>query len=100
MSMTGNGSGLLLALTARIPFAGIEAFLAYEARVLPLLGDHGGILQRRLRIGDGTTEFHIVRFAARAGFESFRNDPRRAAASELLTASGAVIEVVEVLDVI
>ena len=74
-------SGLTLALVAKIPASGVDDFQAYEDAVLPLLPDHGGRLERRLRNADGTLEVHIVSFASRAGFDSFRNDPRRTAAS-------------------
>ena len=99
MSMSKSEAGLTLALIARIPIAGLASFLDYEARVLPILGEHGGTLQRRLRSAGGSTEIHLVHFDTRAGFESFRDDPRRAAASHLLASSGAVTEVIEVQDV-
>ncbi len=91
--------GLTLTLIARIPSAGVAAFAAYEAAVLPLLPRHGGTLQRRLRNGDGTIEVHVVDFASRDGFESFRRDPERASAAHLLTQSGASTELIEVVDV-
>lgn len=97
--MASNPSGLTLVLTARIPPPGVAMFQAYETKVLPLLGEYGGTLQRRLRNGDGTIEVHIVYFETAEGLTSFRDDPRRAAASSLLTASGAVIELVEVQNV-
>jgi hypothetical protein len=42
-------------------------------------GGHGGRLERRLRTTDGRTEVHLLRFASRAGYESFLADPGRAA---------------------
>jgi hypothetical protein len=92
-------SGLLLALVARIPASGIAAFQAYEDAVLPLLPRHGGTLQRRLRSADGTVEVHVVHFTSQAAFEGFRDDPGRAAAAHLMTASGASTEVHDVSDV-
>lgn len=97
--MPDEDRGLLLALTARIPAGGVAAFQAYEASVLPLLGDHDGVLERRLRNADGTVEVHLVRFATRDAFDRFRADPRRAAAAHLMAESGAVTEVTEVADV-
>ena len=91
--------GVLLAMTARIPVSGVAAFQDYEAQVLPLLGHHDGALQRRLRNADGTIEMHLVHFKSRDGFDGFRNDPRRTAAAQLLAASGAVNELIEVSDV-
>jgi hypothetical protein len=96
--MSAPDHGILLALTARIPVAGIDAFQTYEAHVLPLLSAHEGTLQRRLRNADGTIEVHLVHFKSRDGFERFRSDPRRAAVAHVLASSGAVTEIVEVQD--
>lgn len=91
---------LTLALIARIPKAGIASFNAYENQVLPLLTDHGGVLQRRLRTGDGTVEIHLVGFPSEAAFDAFRQDPRRAAYAPLMADSGAVAELLRVCDVL
>ena len=72
--MPDQDRALLLALTARIPPAGIAAFQAYEAQVLPLLGMHGGSLQRRLRNDDGTVEVHSDLQSARYLAMGLRND--------------------------
>ena len=79
-------------LIVRIPQAGVAAFQAYENAVLPLLAEHGGTLERRLRSADGTVEVHLVRFRSDAGFDAFRADPRRATHAGLLAESGAVSE--------
>lgn len=84
---------------ARIPEGGLEAFLAYESTVLPLLSDHGGRIDRRLRSLDGRTEVHLLSFADDAGLSPYRADPRRAAAAHLLAASGATVELVAVVEV-
>ena len=63
-----------------------------EAQVLPLLADHGGVLQRRLRSEDGGTEVHLVWFPSSAEFEAYRNDPRRTTLAPLMVASGAGLE--------
>ncbi len=89
---------LLLCVTARVPAEGVALFQAYEAAVLPLLPEHGGRLERRLRSDDGTVEVHIIRFAPAAGFESFRADPRRVAVADLLARSGATTEVMTMAD--
>lgn len=83
---------------ARIPAYGLEAFLAYESAVLPLLPDHGGTLDRRLRSQDGTTEIHVISFATDTGLASYRQDPRRTAAADLLTESGATVELLPMVD--
>ncbi len=90
---------LTLALIARIPEAGIATFNAYEDKVLPLLTDHGGVLQRRLRTGDGTVEIHLIGFPSEAAFEAFRLDKRRAEHAALMVASGADAELLHVVDV-
>lgn len=90
---------LKLAVIARIPHEGVVDFQGYEARVLLLLAEHGGTLERRLRNGDGTMELHVLRFASRAGLDAYRADPRRLEAAPQLQRSGAAMEAVEVFDV-
>jgi uncharacterized protein (DUF1330 family) len=87
------------ALLVRLPVTGVEKFEEYERRVLPLLDDHGGRLERRLRSPDSLTEIHIVAFESREAFAGYREDPRRAAQAHLLAESGAAIELLEVDDV-
>ena len=87
------------ALVARVPVAGRADFLAYEDAVLPLLGRHRGVLERRLRTDDGLTELHIVSFPSSAAFEAYRADPQRVAYAHLLERSGASLELLEVSDV-
>jgi hypothetical protein len=83
----------------RVPASGQDAFKTYEDAVLPLLADHGGALQRRLRTEDGGAEVHIIRFQSASQVEAYRADPRRIAHSGLFDASGAVAEVLTVDDV-
>jgi hypothetical protein len=90
---------LTLLLLARLPAGRLADFDAYEARVLPLLAEHGGRLERRLRAVDGSLEAHVVSFPGEAELAAYRADPRRAAAAPLLVASGAAVELLEVLDV-
>lgn len=90
---------LTLVLIARIPPDGVEAFQAYEDRVLPLLNEHGGRLQRRLRNDTGTVELHIVSFPSDIAFEKYRSDPRRTAAALLLETSSAKVERLSLRDV-
>jgi uncharacterized protein (DUF1330 family) len=86
-------------LVARIHAAGIETFRRYEAAVLPLLADHGGRLERRLRTAAGDIEVHVVSFASAEGFAAYRDDPRRAGHRVLLETSGAELELLEMTDV-
>jgi hypothetical protein len=90
---------LKLALIARVPERGIREFQAYEDRVLPLLADHGGVLERRMRSRDGTIELHILSFASAQHLERFRADPRRTAAAHLLQSSGAETELLALEDI-
>jgi hypothetical protein len=93
-------SSVTFVLIARIPPEGISMFALYEDHVLPLLAEHGGVLQRRLRSGDGLIEIHVVCFPSAAAFAGFREDPRRARHAPELKASGAHIELLQLEDVI
>jgi hypothetical protein len=79
-------------VVARIPAAGIEDFQAYENAVLPLLPEHNGRLERRLRNADGTVEIHVITFASAADHQNYRSDPRRTAHARLLERSSAKFE--------
>jgi hypothetical protein len=76
----------------------LAAFHAYEAAVLPVLGDHGGTLQRRLSTADGLIEIHVLWFPSASHLDEYRADPRRAARTGLFKAAGATAEVLTVLD--
>jgi uncharacterized protein (DUF1330 family) len=59
-----------------------EALIAYEDKVLALLGEHGGrVLQRARTAGleDAPTEVQLIEFASRAGYDGFLADGRRTA---------------------
>jgi uncharacterized protein (DUF1330 family) len=92
------GDEITFALLVRVPVTGVERFEEYERLVLPLLDEHGGRLERRLRSPDRLTEIHIVRFESRQAFAGYREDPRRAEQAHLLSESGAAIELLEVDD--
>jgi hypothetical protein len=94
-----NENVVTFVLIARIPPDGVKAFRAYEDRVLPLLNEHGGRLQRRLRNEAGTLELHIISFSSYAAFEKYRGDPRRTTATELLETSSAKLELLSLRDV-
>ncbi len=87
-------------LVARIPEEGVSDYQAYETAVLPLLAEHEGTLERRLRSADGLVELHVVGFASQESFEAYMDDPRRAALQPLLVSSGAVTELLELDDVL
>ena len=72
--------------------------MVYENRVLPLLGEHGATLERRLRTADGTTEIHVVRFPSQAVLEAYMGDPRRDQHQSLFDVSGAAMEVLTMHD--
>jgi hypothetical protein len=94
----GDGA-ILYALIVRIPEQGADVFQEYEARVLPLLSEHGGVLQRRVRSEDRMTEIHLVGFPSQAVFDAYRDDPRRSDCAPLMVSSGAVLELLRVEDV-
>jgi Fe-S cluster biogenesis protein NfuA len=90
---------LLLVVVARVPAEGVAEFEAYEGRVLPLLAEHGGSLERRLRSADGTAEVHVISFSSAGAFAAYVADARRAEHAPLLARSGASVEVLEVQEV-
>jgi len=91
--------GVTLCAIFRIPPAGVDSFQEYEEAVLPLLAEHGGMLQRRLRAPDGMAEIHIIWFPSGSHFGAYRADPRRTSLASLFEASGAMAEVLTVADV-
>lgn len=90
---------LTFVLIARVPPDGVASFQAYEAAVLPLLSEYGGLLERRLRNSDGTIEVHIVSFDSDQNFQRFRSDPRRVSSGHLIEASAAKNELFAMTDV-
>ena len=100
MSSSSNENTLTFVHIARIPPEGIVAYRAYKDRVLPLMAEHGGRLERRLRNEPGTLEVHIIGFASEATLQAYRNDPRRAAAAPLLERSAAKVELHSLHDVL
>jgi hypothetical protein len=91
--------GVTFVVVARIPRAGIERFQRYEDAVLPLIVEHGGRLERRLRSPAGDVEVHILSFAEPESLVAYLDDPRRAAHRELLADSGVELELLEVDDI-
>jgi hypothetical protein len=73
--------------------ADVAAFDAYEAKVLPLVCEHGGRLEIRVRSLDGRTETHLLHFPDEQAFDRYRLDPRRIAAAPEWEKSGAKFEV-------
>jgi hypothetical protein len=85
-------------MLARLPEGRLDAFDAYESTVLPLLAEHGGRLERRLRTPDDRVEAHLVSFPGDEDFAAYRADPRRSSSAPLLDSSGAAIELLAVRD--
>ncbi|SNT31621.1 hypothetical protein SAMN05421812_104442 [Asanoa hainanensis] len=94
-----SSAGLLLVAVVEFADGHAETGRRYEDAVLALLGRHGGTLERRTRGTDGMTEVHLIRFAARAGLESFMVDPERLAHREAIGEAAPTTRVIEVLDV-
>ena len=92
-------SGLLLVAVVEMAGGHAEAGRRYEDSVLALLGRHGGTLERRTRGTDGTTEVHLIRFASRAGLDSFMVDPDRLAHRAAIGDAAPTTRVIEVADV-
>jgi hypothetical protein len=90
---------MLLVQIIRVPEAGIDRLRRFESAVLPLLGDHGAQLERRLRSVDGDVEIHVVRFPSREAHARYLADPRRHQNLHLLRESGATAELLEVTDI-
>jgi hypothetical protein len=86
-------------MVARIREAGVADYQRYERAVLPVLADHGGRLERRLRTADALIEVHVVSFPSPAAFAAYRADDRCVAARPSLVASGAEVELLTVSDV-
>jgi hypothetical protein len=100
LTVWGEGPvALTFLMLARLPEGQLDAFDAYESVVLPLLAEHGGRLERRLRTVDDRLEAHLVSFPSDEHFAAYRADPRRACAAPLLDRSGAAIELLAVRDV-
>ena len=91
-------SEVTLAVLVELDDAAVAPFDAYERQVLPLLGRHGGTLDRRLRTADGRSEVHLVSFASRAGYDAYLADPDRAALRPLLDGLDVRQRVLEVTD--
>jgi enamine deaminase RidA (YjgF/YER057c/UK114 family) len=89
---------MTLAVLVELGDGTAEPFDAYERRVLPLLGRHGGTLERRLRTADGRTEVHVVSFASRASYDAYLADPDRAALRPLLDGLDVEQRLLEVTD--
>ena len=94
-----SSARLTFVLIARVPSDGVASFQAYEDAVLPLLGEFGGLLERRLRNSDGTIEVHIVSFDSEQNFQRYRRDPRRASFAHLIEASAVSKELFAMTDV-
>lgn len=104
MAMSNPLGRFLVAVLAEMPPGSVAAFRAYEAAVLPLLGRHGGRLERRLRTADGDTgtytEIHVVSFGSPDGLAAFRADPDRLRHGPLLDGVDVTQRVLEMVDVV
>ena len=89
---------LLLAVVVEMAPGNAEAGHRYEDAVLALLARHGGTVERRMRGTDSPDEVHIIRFAERAGLESFLVDPERLALRAHYGDAAPTTRVIEVRD--
>jgi hypothetical protein len=90
---------MTLVQIVRIPSEGVAAFQAFESRVLPLMKQFGGVLERRLRSADGQTEIHVLSFPSTEALDAYRNSEQRGEHLPLLEHSGALSQLIEVTDV-
>jgi hypothetical protein len=95
----GESGGLLLVAVVDMAAGQAEAGQRYEDTVLALLDRHGGSVERRMRTADSTAEVHVIRFQARAGYESFMVDPDRLGHRDRLGEAAPNTRVLEVRDV-
>lgn len=91
---------LTMVMTVSIPKEGIADFLEYEEKVLPLLAQHKGTLERRLRNYDGTVEMHILSFESEQDFEGYCYDPKRLEHTQIFDKSGAQTQLMHLTDVV
>jgi hypothetical protein len=81
---------------ASVPTAGLQDFQLFIARVLPLIGEHGGWLERRFGSDDGTVELFVVSFPDTSAFDRLQTSTHISDAAPLLYRSGARFEVMPV----
>lgn len=87
---------MLVVVRIDLSDADLAAFERYEAEVLPLVAEHGGRLERRLR--GAAVELHILNFPSQETFHAYLGDPRREAFQALWAQSGAAAERWEAID--
>ena len=90
---------VIIAMIAEVPAEGITAFHAYESQVLPLLAQHHGRLERRLRTEDSRVEVHILSFDSRQGYQDYLADPQRLSHRRLLAGVEPTQRILEMSDV-
>ncbi len=88
-----------IAMIAEIPAGAVAAFQQYESLVLPLLGRHGGRLERRRRTDDALNEVHIVSFESQDGYDSYLADKERQSHRSALEGAEVVQRLLRVRDV-
>ena len=100
MSLNEITSRITMVMTVRIPKESVADFLEYEEKVLPLLAQHKGTLERRLSNDDGTIEVHILSFESEQAFEDYCYDPKRLEYTSIFDKSGAQTELMHLTDVV
>lgn len=99
MPEESTGNPVTVVVVVDVAAGSAAAFREYESLVLPMLGRHGGVLERRVRDSAGGFEAHLVRFGNRAGYEAYMGDPARAVHRRLLDGLDLRQRLVEVHDV-
>ena len=88
--MTEGADAKLVLVQIDLSQAELALLDAYEAEVLPLLGNYGARLEDRLRAEDGNSEVHLLYFPDDQALDAFRDDPSRVALQDMWRRSGAV----------
>ena len=85
-----------LLATIDLTDARLDAFNGYEAKVLPLLRNHGARLEMRVRSLDRKSETHLLFFPDAQAFANYRADPSRVAVQDEWERCGARSSLLEV----
>ena len=78
---------MLIVAKLRVRRAECAAFEEFERAAARLMREHGGAIERTVRVDDGVaetlTEIHLVRFENEAGFRAYRESGALAALRQL-----------------
>jgi hypothetical protein len=96
MGQGWRGSPMRRLVTIDLGGADLALFEAYEAKVLPLVEQHAGRVEFRVRALDQSSETHLLYFPDAEAYEAYRADPRRQAVQDEWRRCGASSSAVDV----